>query len=71
MVRAIEIRTTVVFAYIATRAELEATSADLFQAVAAGAVKVTINQRFKLADAAEAHRGLEGRKTTGATILSV
>jgi len=61
----------VVFAYIATRAELEATAADLFQAVAAGAVKVTINQRFKLADAAEAHRGLEGRKTTGATILSV
>jgi NADPH2:quinone reductase len=61
----------VVFAYIATRAELEATAADLFQAVAAGAVKVTINQRFKLADAAAAHRGLESRKTTGATILSV
>jgi NADPH2:quinone reductase len=34
-----------------------------------GAVKADVRQRFALADAAEAHRALEGRKTTGATVL--
>jgi NADPH2:quinone reductase len=57
------------FNHIATRPELEATAADLFEVVASGAVKIDIAQRFPLAHAAEAHRALEGRKTTGSTIL--
>jgi len=57
------------FTYTATRADLEATAADLFEVVARGAVKVEIHQRFALAEAAEAHRALEGRRTTGATVL--
>ena len=61
----------VVFAYTATRAELDAAAADLFEAVAAGHVRVAINQRYALADAATAHRDLESRKTTGSTILTV
>jgi NADPH2:quinone reductase len=55
--------------YTATRAELEATAQDLFDIVASGQVKVTIGQRFPLAQAADAHRALEARKTTGSTIL--
>jgi NADPH2:quinone reductase len=42
---------------------------DLFDVVASGAVKININQRYALKDAAEAHRDLEARKTTGSTIL--
>lgn len=61
----------VVFAYTATRAELDAAAADLFRAIAAGEIKPTINQRFALADAPEAHRALESRRTSGATILTV
>jgi NADPH2:quinone reductase len=56
-------------AYAASRAELEAMSADLFQMVTSGKVKIEINQRFPLADAAKAHSALEGRQTTGKTIL--
>jgi len=56
-------------AYAASRAELEAMAADLFQMVTSGKVKIEINQRFPLADAAQAHTALEGRKTTGKTIL--
>ena len=41
----------------------------LFEVVGSGAVKIEINQRYKLAEAAQAHRDLEGRKTTGSTIL--
>jgi NADPH2:quinone reductase len=55
--------------YTATRVELEATAQDLFDIVASGQVKVTIGQRFPLAQAADAHRALEARKTTGSTIL--
>lgn len=57
------------FTYIAKRADLEATAAELFAVVGDGTVKVDINQRYALADAAEAHRDLESRKTTGASIL--
>jgi NADPH2:quinone reductase len=39
--------------------------------VASGKVKVEIEQRFPLKDAAKAHRALEGRKTTGSTILTI
>jgi NADPH2:quinone reductase len=58
-------------AYTATRAELEAAAGDLFKVVADGSVKIEIKQRFALKDAAEAHRQLEARKTTGSTILTV
>ena len=57
------------FAYIATRAELEASAAALFEVVRSGAVKIRINQRYPLSEAAQAHRDLEGRRTTGTTIL--
>jgi NADPH2:quinone reductase len=59
------------FDYIATRDELERSAASLFEAVRSGKVKVDIGQRFPLSQAAEAHRALEGRKTTGSTILTI
>lgn len=55
--------------YIASRAELEETSASLFDAVKSGKVKIETTGRYKLADAAQAHRDLEGRKTTGSIVL--
>jgi NADPH2:quinone reductase len=55
--------------YLATRAELDESAHALFEVVAAGRVKVEIRQRFALADVAKAHRALEARETTGATIL--
>ncbi|HMA89866.1 MAG TPA: quinone oxidoreductase [Burkholderiales bacterium] len=55
--------------YIAARADLEATSSALFDAIKSGKVKVDITKRYKLADAAQAHRDLEARKTTGQIIL--
>jgi len=59
------------FDYIATRQELEQAAVDLFDVVASGKVKVEVKQRFPLKDAAEAHRALEARQTTGSTILTV
>ena len=41
----------------------------LFGVIASGAVKIEVNQRYKLAEAEQAHRDLEGRKTTGSTVL--
>lgn len=58
-----------VFAYIATRAELEESANALFGVVQAGAVKVAVHQRYPLNEAATAHRDLEDRKTTGASVL--
>ena len=55
--------------YAATRAQREAMAADLFDVVASGKVNIDIHQRFPLADAAQAHIALEGRRTTGKTIL--
>jgi NADPH2:quinone reductase len=55
--------------YTAKRTDLVATANDLFEVVKAGAVKIEINQSFPLAEAAEGHRALEGRKTTGSTIF--
>lgn len=55
--------------YTARHDDLVATAADLFAAVQSGAVKIRINQTYPLKDAAEAHRALEGRKTTGSTVL--
>jgi NADPH:quinone reductase len=56
-------------AYAGTRAQLEAMAADLFDMVTSGKIDIEINQRFPLADAAQAHVALEARKTTGKTIL--
>ncbi|WP_062202585.1 quinone oxidoreductase [Aureimonas sp. AU12] len=57
--------------YNATRAETEASASALFEVVASGAVKIRVDQRYRLADAAEAHRDLESRRTTGTSILLV
>lgn len=59
------------FHYIATRPELEQAANDLFDVVRSGKVKIEVKQRFPLAEAAEAHRALEARRTTGSTILTV
>jgi NADPH2:quinone reductase len=55
--------------YTARTEDLEATAADLFAAVQSGAVQIRINQTFALKDAAEAHRALEGRRTTGSSVF--
>jgi len=57
------------FNYIATRAELEAGARELFASVKAKKIRVFIGQTYPLAQAAEAHRDLEGRRTTGSTVL--
>lgn len=57
------------FNYIATRPALDAAARELFAAVKSRAVRVRIGQRYALVDAAEAHRDLEGRRTTGSTVL--
>jgi NADPH2:quinone reductase len=57
------------FTHIAKRADLEAISAELFDVVARGIVPVPINQTYALADAVTAHQDLEGRRTTGTTVL--
>ena len=55
--------------YIATTAEFKETAQDVVDFVKSGKVKITINQRYALKDAAQAHRDLEARKTTGVTVL--
>jgi NADPH2:quinone reductase len=55
--------------YTRTKEELRETADDLWRVLASGAVKVQVNQRFKLADAAKAHEALHSRATTGATVL--
>lgn len=55
--------------YVAKHADLLATARDLFTMVRSGKVKIRVNQTYRLADAASAHRDLEGRKTTGSTVL--
>ena len=55
--------------YTALREDLEAGAKELFDVVKSGKVRIEINQTYKLADAAQAHRDLEGRKTTGSTVL--
>jgi NADPH2:quinone reductase len=57
------------FTHMASRESTQAMADDLFAVVASGAVKIRIDQRFALADAADAHRALEARNTTGSTIL--
>lgn len=55
--------------YIATREDLVATADELFDLVGRGVVKIDINQTYPLREAAQAHRDLEARKTTGSTVL--
>ncbi|RIY01612.1 quinone oxidoreductase [Aureimonas flava] len=59
------------FGYTATREELDESAAALFEVVRSGAVKVRIDQRYPVQDAARAHEDLEGRRTTGISILTV
>jgi len=55
--------------YIATRKELVATANDLFGVIAKGKVRIAVNQTYPLQEAERAHRELEGRMTTGSTLL--
>jgi NADPH2:quinone reductase len=56
-------------AHTATRQDLLALAKELFDVVGSGKVKIRIGQRYALKDAAQAHRDLEARKTTGSTVL--
>jgi NADPH2:quinone reductase len=55
--------------YIADPAERAELAGELFGHVAAGRIRIEINQHYDLADAVKAHRDLEGRKTTGSSIF--
>jgi len=57
--------------YIADPAEKNALATELFDHVAAGRIRIEINQKYRLEDAAQAHRDLEARKTTGSSIFTV
>ena len=57
------------FDYCSTTGELRASATRLFEMIGSGAVRINIGQRFPLRDAAQAHRALEGRETTGSTVL--
>ena len=59
------------FSYTAKREDLVSTADELFDVVGKGVVKIAVNQTYALADAAQAHRDLEARKTTGSTVLLV
>ncbi len=55
--------------YARNAAELQETADDLFDVIARGIVRISVNQRFALADARKAHEALHSRQTTGATVL--
>jgi NADPH2:quinone reductase len=55
--------------YTATRAELVETVVDLFAMVVSGKIKIEISQSYPLREAAQAHRDVEARKTTGSVVL--
>jgi NADPH:quinone reductase len=61
----------VLFDYLSTRQELDRSAAELFEMVGSGKVEIDVRQSFPLARAADAHRALESRQTTGSTILTV
>jgi len=58
------------FTFTADRLRLEKMARDLFRAVSEGVVKIRVSKRLPLAEAAEAHRALEARETTGSVILT-
>ena len=55
--------------YVATHEELRWRAGEVFDAIRAGSLRITIGGRYPLADAAQAHRDLEGRRTTGKLLL--
>ena len=57
--------------YTASREDLLTAARELFEVVQSGAVKIAVNQAYPLREAARAHRDLEGRRTTGSTILTI
>ena len=57
--------------YTASRADLDASAAELFEMVASGRVRIEVKQRYPLEQAAEAHRALEARVTSGSTVFTV
>jgi len=57
--------------YVADPAEKNALASELFDHVAAGRIKIEISQRYRLQDAAQAHRDLESRKTVGSSIFEI
>ncbi len=57
------------FAYTADRADLLANASELFEMVGSGKVKIAVNHSYSLSKTADAHRDLEGRKTTGSIVL--
>jgi len=57
--------------YTASREDLLTAARELFEVVQSGAVKIAVNQTYPLREAARAHRDLEGRRTTGSTILTI
>ncbi|MGI8705007.1 MAG: quinone oxidoreductase family protein [Sphingomicrobium sp.] len=59
------------FHYIASRRELDRSASELFDVVRSGKVKIEVKQQFPLSQAAEAHRALESRQTTGSTVLTI
>ena len=59
------------FSHITTRESTQEMADDLFEAVTSGKVKIRIDQTYKLADIAQAHRDLEARKTTGCTVITL
>lgn len=59
----------ILFDFIDTREHLLEATRELFDVIGRGVVKININQRYALKDAAQAHRDLEARKTTGSTVL--
>ena len=56
---------------IERREELEASTNELFDVVASEKVRINLNQRFALKDAADAHKALEARATSGSTVLTI
>jgi len=61
----------ILFHFIECRDALEACANELFEVVASGKVRINVNQRFALKDAADAHKALEARATSGSTILTI
>jgi NADPH2:quinone reductase len=59
----------ILFDFIDTRERWMAGGKELFEVISSGAVKINVNQRYALKDAAQAHIDLESRKTTGSTVL--
>lgn len=57
--------------YIADPAEKEALAGELFDHVASGRIKIEVNQKYELQDAAQAHRDLESRQTTGSSVFII